>query len=79
LVSDTDLVDTTGPVTENDNAHSDQDMSNTEPDTNDDINADARSRIFKVQDPDYDKCRPFFWLNEYQDHQEDIGADYPVR
>jgi hypothetical protein len=65
LVNDTDLVDTTGPVTEDDDAHYDQDMSNTEPDTDDDDNADARSRIFKVQDPDYDKFRPllFGWMN----------------
>jgi hypothetical protein len=55
-------------------------MSSTEPDTDDDDNADARSRIFKVQDPDYDKfCPLFVWLDEYHDHQEDIGADYPVR
>jgi hypothetical protein len=31
LVNDTDLVDTTGPVTEDDDARSHQDMSNTEP------------------------------------------------
>jgi hypothetical protein len=54
---DTELLDTTGPVTEDDDAYSDQDMSNTKPDTDDDDNADARSRIFKVQDPDYDKFR----------------------
>jgi hypothetical protein len=60
LVNDTDLVDITGPVTEDDDAHSDQDMSNTEPGTDDDDNADARSRIFKVQDPYYDKFRPLF-------------------
>jgi hypothetical protein len=61
LVNNTNLVDTsTGPVTEDDDAHSDQDMSKTEPDTDDDYNADARSRIFKVQDPDYDKFRPLF-------------------
>jgi hypothetical protein len=41
LVNDTELVDTTGPVTEDDDAHSDQDMSNTEPDTDDDDNAEA--------------------------------------
>jgi hypothetical protein len=64
LVNDTDLVDTTGPVTEDDDARSHQDISNTEPDTDDDDNADARSRIFKVQDPDYDKFRPLFgWMN----------------
>jgi hypothetical protein len=58
LVNNTELVDTTGPVTEDVDAHSNQDMSNTEPDTDDDDNADARSHIFKVQDPDYDKfCR----------------------
>jgi hypothetical protein len=64
LVNGTDLVDTTGPVTEDDDAHSDQDMSNTEPDTDDDDNADAMSCIFKVQDPDYDKFCPLFgWMN----------------
>jgi hypothetical protein len=64
LVNNTELVDTTGPVTENDDGHSDQDMSNTEPDTDDDDNADARGRIFKVKDPDYDKLRPLFgWMN----------------
>jgi hypothetical protein len=64
LVNYTDLVDTTGPVTEDDDAHSDQDMSNTEPDTDDDDNADARSRIFKVQDPDYNKFHSLFnWMN----------------
>jgi hypothetical protein len=64
LVNNTDLVDTTGPVTEDNDAHSDQDMSNTEPDTDDDDNAVARSPIFKVQDPDYDKFRPLFgWMN----------------
>jgi hypothetical protein len=64
LINDTNLVDTTGPATEDDDAHSDQDMSNTEPDTDDDHNADARSRIFKVQDPDYDKFCPLFgWMN----------------
>jgi hypothetical protein len=36
---------TTSPVTEDDDAPSDQDMSNTEPDTEDDDNADARGRI----------------------------------
>jgi hypothetical protein len=60
LVNDTELVDTTGPATEDDDAHSDQDMSNTELDTDDDDNADARSRIFKVQDLDYDKFCPLF-------------------
>jgi hypothetical protein len=64
LVNHTELVDTTGQVMEDDNAHSDQDMSNTEPDTDDDDNADARSRIFKVRDPDYDKLGPLFgWMN----------------
>jgi hypothetical protein len=64
LVNDTELVDTTGPVTEDDDAHSDQDMSNTDPDTDNADNADARSRIFKVQDPDYDKFRPLSgWMN----------------
>ena len=64
LVNDTELVDTTGPVTEDDDAHSDQDMSNTEPDTDDDNNADAaRGRIFKVQDPDYDKLSPLSGWN----------------
>jgi hypothetical protein len=64
LVIDTDLVSTTDPVTEDDDAYSDQDMSNTEPDTDNDDNADARSRIFKVQDPDYDKFGPLFgWMN----------------
>jgi hypothetical protein len=64
LVNDTELVDTTGPVTEDDDAHSDQDMSNAEPDTDDDDNPDARSRIFKVQDPDYDKFRLLSgWMN----------------
>jgi hypothetical protein len=64
LVNDTELVDTTGLVTEDDDAHSDQDMSNTEPDTDDDDNADARSCIFKVQDPDYDKFRLLSgWMN----------------
>jgi hypothetical protein len=59
LVNKTELVDTTGPVTEDDDAHSDQNMSNTEPDTDDDDNADARGPIYKVQDPDYDnKLRP---------------------
>jgi hypothetical protein len=47
LVNDTKLVDTTGPVTEDDDAHSDQDMSNTEPDINDDDNADGRERVFQ--------------------------------
>jgi hypothetical protein len=60
LVNYTKLVDTTGPVTEDDDAHSGQDMSNTEPDTDDEDNVDARSRIFKVQDPDYDKFCPLF-------------------
>jgi hypothetical protein len=55
LLNYTEVVDTTGPVMEDDDAHSDQDMSNTEPDTDDDDNADARSHIFKVHDPDYDK------------------------
>ena len=67
LANDTKLVDTTGPVTEDDDAHSDQDMSNTEPDTDDgedNADADARGRIFKVQDPDYDKLRPLSgWMN----------------
>jgi hypothetical protein len=64
LVNDTKLVDTAGPVTEDDDARSDQDMSNTEPDTDYDDNADARSCIFKVQDPDYDKFRPLSgWMN----------------
>jgi hypothetical protein len=64
LVNDTDLVDTTGPVTEDDDTHSDQDMSNTEPDTDNDDNADARSRIFKVEDPDCDKFCPLVgWMN----------------
>jgi hypothetical protein len=36
LVNDTNLFDTTGPVTEDDDARSNQDMSNTEPDTDDD-------------------------------------------
>jgi hypothetical protein len=64
LVNNTDFVDTTGSVTEHDDAHSDQDMSNTEPDTNDDDHAGARSRIFKLQDPDYDKLCPLFgWIN----------------
>jgi hypothetical protein len=64
LVNDTELVDTTSPVTEDDDAPSDQDMSNTEPDTDNDDNADARGRIFKVKDPDYDKLRPLFgWMN----------------
>jgi hypothetical protein len=64
LVNDTDLVDTTGPVTEDDDTHSDQDVSNTKPDTDNDDNADARSRIFKIQDPDYDKFRLLFgWMN----------------
>jgi hypothetical protein len=64
LVNDTELVDTTRPVTEDVDAPSDQDMSNTEPDTNDDDNADARGRIFKVKDPVYDKLRPLFgWMN----------------
>jgi hypothetical protein len=39
-------------------------MSNTEPDTDDDDNADARGHIFKVKDPDYDELRPLFgWMN----------------
>jgi hypothetical protein len=65
LVNDTQLVDTTGPFMEVDDAHSDQDLSsNTKPDTDNDDNADARSRIFKVQDPDYDKFRPLSsWMN----------------
>jgi hypothetical protein len=64
LVKGTDLVDTTGPVTEYDDAQSDQDISNTKPETDDEDNADARSRIFKVQDPDFDKFRPLFgWMN----------------
>jgi hypothetical protein len=64
LVNGTDLVDTTGPATEDDDARSNQDMSNTEADTDDDNNSDARSRIFKVQDPDYDKFCPLFgWMN----------------
>jgi hypothetical protein len=49
---------------ENDDAHSDQDMSNTEPDTDDDNNNDAQGRIFNVQDPDYDKLRLLSgWMN----------------
>jgi hypothetical protein len=61
LVNDTELVDTTGPVTEDDDSHSDQDMSNTGPDTDYDNNADARGRIY---DPGYDKLRPLFgWMN----------------
>jgi hypothetical protein len=64
LVNYTELVDTTGPVTEDDDAHSDQDMSNTGPDIDDDDNADARSRLFKVQDLDYDKfCLLSGWMN----------------
>jgi hypothetical protein len=64
LVNDTKLVDTTGPATEDDDAHSDQDMSNTKPDTDNGDHANARSRIFKVQDPDYDKFRPLSgWRN----------------
>ena len=64
LVNDTELVDTTGPVAEDDDAHSDQDISNIKPETDDDNNADARGRIVSVQDPDYDKLRPLFgWMN----------------
>jgi hypothetical protein len=64
LVNDTKLVDTTSPVTEDDDAHYDQDMSNTEPDTADDDNDDARSHNFKFQEPDYDKFRPLSgWMN----------------
>jgi hypothetical protein len=65
LVNNTEIVDTTGPVTEDDDTNSDQDMSNTEPDTDDDDNADARSsHICKVQDPDYDKFCPLSgWMN----------------
>jgi hypothetical protein len=65
LVNNTGLlVDTTGPVMEDDDTHSDQDMSNTKLDTDDDDNTDAPSRIFKVQDPDYDKLLPLFgWMN----------------
>jgi hypothetical protein len=64
LVNDTELVDTSCPVTEDDDANCDQDMSNTEPDTDDDDNADAQGRIFKVKDLDYDKLRPLFgWMN----------------
>jgi hypothetical protein len=63
LVNNTRLVDTTGPVTEDDDAHSDQDMSNTKLDSDNDDNANARGRTFKVQDPDYDKLRPLFvWV-----------------
>jgi hypothetical protein len=65
LVNDTKFVDATVPVTaEDDDAHSDQDMSNTEADTDNDDNADVGGRIFKVQDPDCDKLRPLFgWMN----------------
>jgi hypothetical protein len=64
LVNDTELVDTSCPVTEDDDVNCDQDMSNTEPDTDNDGNADARGRIFKVKDPDYDKLRVLFgWVN----------------
>ena len=65
LVNDTKLVNTTGPVTGDDHAHSDQDTSrNTGWDTNDEDNTDTQGRIFKVQDPDYDKLRPLFgWMN----------------
>jgi hypothetical protein len=64
LVNDTKFVDTTGPVAEDDDAHSDQDISNIKPETDDDNNADARGRIVSVQDPDYDKLRPLFgWMN----------------
>jgi hypothetical protein len=64
LVNNTALVDTTSPVTEDDDAPSNQDMSNTEPDTDDDDNAEAWGRTFKVKDPDYGKLRPLFgWMN----------------
>jgi hypothetical protein len=64
LVNDTKLVDTTGPVMEDDDAHSNQDMSNTNPGTDNDNNLNARSRIFKFQDPDYHKFRPLSgWMN----------------
>jgi hypothetical protein len=46
LVKNTKLVDITGPVTEDDDAHSNQDMSNTKPDTDDDDNAGAGGCIF---------------------------------
>jgi hypothetical protein len=46
LVNNTELVDTTGPVMEDDDAHSDQDMSNTEPDTGNEDNADAHGVAF---------------------------------
>jgi protein-tyrosine-phosphatase len=53
LVNDTKLDDTTGPVTEDDDAHSNQDMSNTKPDTDNDDNADARGGVtfsrFRIQ------------------------------
>jgi hypothetical protein len=61
LVNNPELVDITGLVMEDDATHSDQDMSNTEPDTDDDDNADARSHIFKVH---YDKFRSLSgWMN----------------
>ena len=80
LINDTELVDTSSPVTEDDDANCDQDMSNTEPDTDDDDNADARGRIFKVKDPDYDKLRPLFgWMNTKTIKKTLLPADYPVR
>jgi hypothetical protein len=53
------------PDMDGNDAHSDHDMSNTEPVTDDDDNnADAPARIFKVQEPDYDKLRPLFgWMD----------------
>jgi hypothetical protein len=64
LVNDTDLVDTTGPVMEDGDAHSDQETFNTEPDTDNDDNAHARNCILKVQDPKYDKFCPLSgWTN----------------
>jgi hypothetical protein len=52
------------PVTEDDDEHSGQEMSNTRADTDNDNNTDGRGCIFKVQDPDYVKLRLLLaWIN----------------
>jgi hypothetical protein len=64
LVNDTELVDTTSPVKDDDDTTSEPDMNNTKLDALDDDHDEAPARTFRVQDPDYDKLRPLFgWMN----------------
>ena len=64
LVNDTELVDTTGPITDADDAPSDQGMSNTELGTDDEDLDVSPAHTFTVQDQDYDKLHPLFgWIN----------------